>query len=373
MTDPRLEKLAHSLIHYATDLKKGDKVLIHMNGSLAEPLVRILIDKVYEAGAIPFFSQMNERILRALLLNASHEQLEIMAESDRLRMSRMDAYIGIGSVDNPAETSDVPPELMKLYMEQYVTPVHFHERIKNTRWVVLRYPTSSMAQAAGQSLDGFEDFYFKVCNLDYKKMSDAMDKLVLLMEKTDRVRITGPGTDLRFSIKGMKAIKCDGKINIPDGEVYTAPLKESVEGTLSYNTPAEYMGVTYENIHFRFEKGRIVEATSNDTARINEVLNTDEGARYIGEFALGVNPYIRLPMKNTLFDEKIMGSFHFTPGNAYENADNGNRSSVHWDLVCIQTPDFGAGKIFFDDVLIRDEGLFIIDELLDLNPDRLIS
>ncbi|QEN07351.1 aminopeptidase [Oceanispirochaeta crateris] len=371
MKDPRLEELAHSLVHYATELQKGEKVLIHMNGSLAEPLVKVLIEKVYEAGAIPFFSQTNERILRGLLKNISEEQLEIMAEADRLRMSRMDAYIGIGSVDNPSETSDIPQKLMKMYMEKYVTPVHMKERIKNTRWVVLRYPTASMAQAAGMSQEGFEDFYFQVCNLDYKKMSRAMDKLVELMEQTDRVRITGPGTDLRFSIKGMKAIKCDGKINIPDGEVFTAPLRESVQGTLSYNCPAEYMGFSYENISFTFKDGKIIEAKSNDNVRINEVLDTDDGARYIGEFALGVNPYILLPMKNTLFDEKIMGSFHFTPGNAYDTADNGNKSSIHWDLVCIQTSEFGGGQIYFDDILIRDEGIFVVDELKDLNPEQL--
>ncbi|MDA3956517.1 aminopeptidase [Oceanispirochaeta sp.] len=363
MKDPRLEKLAHSLIHYSIELKPGEKVLIHMNGNQAEPLVKILVDHIYQAGGIPFFSHTNERLLRALLMNTSVEQLDIMAESDRLRMSKMDAYIGIGSVDNPFENSDVPPEMMKLYMEKYVKPVHMKERIRNTRWAVLRYPTASMAQAAGLSQEAFEDFYFQVSNLDYSKMSKAMDKLVTLMEKTDRVRITGPGTDLRFSIKGMRAIKCDGKLNIPDGEVFTAPLKESVEGTLAYNCPAEYMGLIYENIKLRFEKGKIVEAESNDTKRVNEVFDTDEGARYIGEFAIGVNPYILHPMKNTLFDEKIMGSFHFTPGNAYDTADNGNKSSVHWDLVCIQTVEYGGGRIYFDDILIRDKGIFVVDDL----------
>ncbi|MDC7232329.1 MAG: aminopeptidase [Spirochaetales bacterium] len=371
MTDPRLETLAHNLVHYATELKEGEKVLINMNGDQAEPLVAILIKKVYEAGAVPFVNQINPRLLRGMLMQASAEQMDVMAESDRLLMSRMDAFIGIGSTRNSSETSDVPGDKMNIYMENYVTPVHMEERINNTRWVVLRYPTDSMAQSSGRSREGFEDFYFQVCNLDYARMSRAMDKLVNLMESTDKVRITGPGTDLRFSIKGMNAIKCDGKVNIPDGEVYTAPLKESVEGTLAYNCPAVYQGVTYENISFQFEKGKIISAASNDTARINKVLDTDEGARYIGEFAIGVNPYILDPMKNTLFDEKIMGSFHFTPGNAYENADNGNKSSVHWDLVCIQTEPYGGGNIYFDDVLIRENGIFVAPDLLDLNPENL--
>ena len=372
MKDPRLEELAHSLVHYATELKKGEKVLIHMNGSAAEPLVQALIRETVKAGALPFISQTNERLLRTLLMDIDESQLDIMAEADRLRMSRMDAYIGIGCTDNPTETSDVPPDKMKLYTERYMTPVHHEERIVNTRWAVLRYPTLSMAQAAGMSLEGFEDYYFRVCNLDYAKMSKAMDSLVERMNSTDKVRITGPGTDLSFSIKGMDAIKCDGKINIPDGEVYTAPVKDSVEGTLSYNCPAIYQGFTYEQIFFRFENGRIVEAQANDNDRINAVLDSDPGARFIGEFALGVNPHIKQPMMNTLFDEKIMGSFHFTPGNAYEDADNGNRSAIHWDLVSIQTGEYGGGLIYFDDVLIRENGRFVTDDLKILNPENLV-
>ena len=371
MRDPRIDHLAHSLVHYATELKPGENVLIHMNGSSAEPLVQALIEKAADAGARPFISQTNERLLRAQLMNIQPEQLDIMAEADRLRMSRMDAYIGIGCSDNPTETSDVPADRMKLYTERYVTPVHHEERIVNTRWAVLRYPTASMAQAAGMSQEGFEDFYFRVCNLDYSKMSKAMEPLVDRMNRTDRVRITGPGTDLSFSIKGMNAIKCDGKINIPDGEVYTAPVRDSVEGTLSYNCPAIYQGFTFEQIRFRFAKGRIVEAQANDNDRINAVLDSDEGARYVGEFALGVNPFIHHPMKNTLFDEKIMGSFHFTPGNAYEDADNGNRSAIHWDLVAIQTETYGGGEVYFDDILVRKDGRFVVDELQGLNPENL--
>jgi len=371
LKDYRIEKLAWSLVHYSIALRSGENVLINVNGNQGEPLATSIIEEVYKAGAIPFVRNNNERLLRELLLNASEDQMRIMAESDRLLMSRMDAYIGIGSVDNPSELSDVPGQFMKMYKEHYVSPVHFQERIKNTKWVVLRYPTPSMAQAAGKSLAGFEKFYFQVCNLDYKKMSDAMDSLVALMMKTDKVRITGPGTDLQFSIRGMNAVKCDGKVNIPDGEVYTAPIKESVEGTLSYNCPSEYQGESFENIRFTFEKGKIVKASSNNNQKINEVLDSDPGARYIGEFAIGVNPYIIDPMKNTLFDEKIMGSFHLTPGNSYDNAYNGNVSSVHWDLTCIQTREYGGGCIYFDDRLIRKNGIFIADELLNLNPDKL--
>ena len=202
-------------------------------------------------------------------------------------------------------------------------------------------------------------------------MSKAMDSLVELMNRTDRVHIKGPGTDLTFSIKDIPAIKCAGEMNIPDGEVYTAPVKESMNGVISYNTPSEEQGFTYENIRFEIKDGKIIKAAANDNERINQLLDTDEGARYFGEFAIGVNPYILNPMKDTLFDEKIAGSFHLTPGMAYEDAPNGNDSAVHWDLVMIQRPEYGGGEIYFDDVLIRKDGLFTLPELMCLNPENL--
>ena len=198
-----------------------------------------------------------------------------------------------------------------------------------------------------------------------------MAPLKALMERTDRVHILGPGTDLTFSIKGMPAVKCCGERNIPDGEVYTAPVKDSMNGIISYNTPSEEQGFTFENIVFEVKDGKIVKASANNDERINKLLDTDEGSRYFGEFALGVNPYILHPMKDTLFDEKIAGSFHLTPGASYEDAFNGNKSAVHWDLVMIQRPEYGGGEIYFDDVLIRKDGRFVIPQLECLNPENL--
>jgi aminopeptidase len=260
---------------------------------------------------------------------------------------------------------------MRLYERLYSHPIHSERRVKHTKWVVLRYPSASMAQLANMSTEAFEDFYFDVCNLDYAKMEEAMEPLLQLMKSTDKVRITAPGTDLSFSIKGIGAKKCSGHRNIPDGEVFSAPVRDSVQGTITYNTPSVYSGVTFENISFTFKDGQIVEASSNDTAKLNEILDSDEGSRYIGEFSLGFNPYILHPMKDTLFDEKIAGSLHFTPGQAYEETDNGNRSAVHWDLVLIQRPEYGGGEVYFDDRLIRKDGMFVIPELETLNPENL--
>lgn len=368
--DPRTTVLARNLIRYSTDLRPGEKILIEMYDD-ALPLAQALVEEAYGAGGVPFLSLKSNRLQRRLLKSATQEQMQASARWESERMREMQAYIGVRASENISEMSDVPAEKMKLYQQLWLKPVHSEIRVKNTKWCVLRWPNPSMAQLAGLSSEAFEDFYYDVCNLDYSRMDLAMSPLTELMEKTDRVRITGPGTDLSFSIKGIPVVKCSGLRNIPDGEVYTAPVRDSVNGTLAFNTPSIYQGATYENIRLTFENGRIVQASANKAERINEVFDTDEGSRFIGEFALGVNPYITRPMKDILFDEKIQGSFHFTPGNAYEEADNGNRSAIHWDLVCIQTPDWGGGEILFDDRLVRKDGRFVLPELAGLNPENL--
>lgn len=367
--DPRIKTLAHNLINYSCTVQPGEKVMIHVFGTSAYKLAQELVKETYAAGGYPFVQLEDYEINRAFIMGAGEAQLTLKAELDMAQMKQMDAYIGIRASDNIAELSDVPQNQLQLYTAMNNDVLN--ERVNNTKWVVLRYPNHSMAQLANTSLEAFEDFYFDVCNLDYQKMSIAMDVLVEWMNRTDKVRITGAGTDLTFSIKDIPAIKCDGKCNIPDGEVYTAPVKDSVNGVITYNTPSVHEGFTYDTIRFVFENGKIIEATANNTEKINAVLDMDEGCRYIGEFAIGVNPYILHPMKDTLFDEKIMGSIHLTPGRCYEDADNGNDSKLHWDLVYIQTPEYGGGEIYFDDVLIRKDGVFIPDELQCLNSEHL--
>ena len=370
MKDPRFNTLAKNLINYSCKLKEGEKVLIEGIGECSD-LVKELVKEAYKAKALPFVTLKNKEIDRELLKNISEDQLKKMAKYEAARMEDMDAYIGIRAGNNLSELSDVPEENISLYNKLFLTPVHGEIRVPKTKWVILRYPNHSMAQSANMSTEAFEDFYFNVCNLDYSKMSKAMDKLVDLMNKTDRVRITGKDTDLSFSIKDIPAIKCDGEANIPDGEIYSAPVKDSVNGYITYNTPSLRDGFIFENIKLTFKDGKIIEATANDTERLNKVFDIDEGARYVGEFAIGVNPYILNAMKDTLFDEKITGSIHFTPGCCYDDAYNGNKSSLHWDLVFIQRPEFGGGEIYFDDVLIRKDGIFVLEELKCLNPEEL--
>lgn len=367
--DERIAKLSNLLVDYSVSVKPGENVLIDYEGEATKGLVTALIGDIYKAGGVPFVRNRDSRVMRAILMNADDGQIGLENEIQLKQMKRMQCYIKVKGTDNAAELSDVPAENMNKYMKIMAPTLDY--RVNNTKWVILRYPNLAMAQLSNSSLEAFEDFYFKVCTLDYKKMGTAMDKLVSLMNATDKVRLVGPGTDLRFSIKDIPAVKCAGTMNIPDGEVYTAPVKESMNGTIAYNTPSEQQGFTFENIRFLIKDGKIVEATANDTDRINAVLDTDEGARYFGEFSFGINPYVMDPMKDTLFDEKICGSIHLTPGQSYEDAPNGNDSAIHWDLVLIQREDFGGGEIYFDDRLIRKDGRFVIPELECLNPENL--
>lgn len=370
MNDPRIERLAEILIHHSIKLKAGENVLIEAF-DIPDPLVKALIRTVTEARAKPYVWIKQYPVNRDLLLNASEEQLRLIGEMELNWMKKMDGYIGIRGGLNINEMSDVPQEKMKLYQEYILKPVHFQERVNNTRWVVLRYPSPSFAQLAGTSSEAFETFYFDVCTMDYEKMEAAMQPLKKMMEKADRIHIKGPDTDLQFSIQGIPVIGCAATHNIPDGEVFTAPVRESVNGFIKFNTPTIYQGVSFSDIDLRFENGKVVEARTDKTDKLNEILDTDEGARYVGEFAIGFNPYITKPMLDILFDEKIAGSFHFTPGQAYEEADNGNRSNIHWDMVMVQTPDHGGGEIYFDGELIRKDGLFVPPVLQQLNPENL--
>ncbi|MFH7819648.1 aminopeptidase [Neobacillus thermocopriae] len=370
MRDPRLEKFAEVITGYSIEVQPGENVLIEMIGVQDPEFLKILIEKVYEKGGNPYYNIKDPRVTRAFLKGANEEQLKKQMIVDMTQMKMMDGYIAVRGGDNITELSDVPSEKINLYNRLYSEVLD--ERVNHTKWVIMRYPTPSMAQLSGVPTDVFEQFYFDVCTLDYKKMDKAMDALEDLMNRTNKVRIVSPGTDLTFSLEGLGAVKCSGKRNLPDGEVYSAPVKDSVNGVITYNATTIYNGTTFDNIRLIFKDGKIIEATGSNTKRLNEILDTDEGARYIGEFAIGVNPYVLHPMKDILFDEKIAGSIHFTPGQAYEGvADNGNRSAVHWDMVLIQRPEYGGGEIYFDDVLIRKDGLFVVPELKALNPENL--
>ncbi len=372
MRDPRMNELADLLTGHATAMQADEHVLIEAFDA-PEAMVVALIESTRRRGAHPHVSIRNNRVLRALVEGGADAQFETMAASDLERMKRMDAYIGLRGGMNVNEMAGVPDETMKSWGRCYSNPVHMQQRVNHTRWCVLRWPTPSMAQLAGTSTEAFERFYFDVCTLDYPAMAEAASALQARMNKTDRVHLRGPGeTDLRFSIDQIPAVACTGTHNIPDGECFTAPVRDSVEGVIHFNTPTVYRGIPFRNVRLVFREGRIVEHDAEVGAdQLQAIFDTDDGARHVGEFAIGFNPHVREPMMDILFDEKIAGSLHFTPGQAYEDADNGNRSDIHWDLVLIQRPEYGGGEIIFDDEVIRRDGCFVVEDLLPLNPDRL--
>jgi aminopeptidase len=368
MTDPRFAKLATLLIEYSTRMKRGERVLIEAIDVPDEFSVE-LMRATRKVGAIPVIEVRHSRVTREIIRETNEKHAALLRDIELARMRKVQAYIAVRGAANATENADIASERMALYSKT-LRPV-LNYRVNKTRWVVLRWPTPSMAQSAGMSTETFENLYFDVCTMDYRRMARAMVPLERRMKKAGDVHIVSPGTDLRFSIKGIGAVKCEGIRNIPDGEVFSCPVKDSVQGFITFNTPTIYSGMKFENVRLEFEDGRIVNATANNTRRLNKILDTDAGARYIGEFSLGFNPYILNPMCDILFDEKIAGSLHFTPGQAYEVADNGNRSAVHWDMVLIQRKEWGGGEVWFDGELIRKNGLFLPRDLKGLNPERL--
>ena len=368
MTDPRYKKLATLLVEYSTELKKGDRVLLDMIDVPDEFSIE-LMRAVRRAGAIPVIEVRHTRINRELLRETNEKHATLLRDLELSRMKKVQAYIAIRGTENFSENADVPSDRMALY-SRIIRPV-LNQRVNKTRWCVLRWPTPSMAQGAGMSTEAFENLYFDVCTMNYRRMARAMVPLEKRMQRTDHVHIKSPGTDLRFSIKGIGAKMCRGDRNIPDGEVFSCPVKISINGRIQFNAPTLYSGTKFENVALEFREGKIIKATANNTRRLNEILDTDAGARYTGEFSLGFNPYILNPMCDILFDEKIAGSLHLTPGQAYEECDNGNRSAVHWDMVLIQRPDWGGGEIWFDGELIRKDGMFLPKDLKGLNPGNL--
>jgi len=366
MQDPRIREMAAILVDYSTKVRKNDVVLISASGVGCIPLVKEIYALCLSRGAKYVEYEFSIPEINRIFYNMANKGQVSCFPGHKLDfMKQVTVYIGIGSAENSMALSraDQGNMIESAKVRRPITDW----RVKNTRWVVTRFPTNGAAQEAGMSLDEYEDYLFSACCVDWREESRKQEKLRKLMDKTDKVRITASDTDITFSIKGLKSIKCDGRFNIPDGEVFTAPVRDSIEGYITYNCPSIYQGKEFNGVRLEFSKGKIVNASCpSATEALNRILDTDEGARYTGEFAIGVNPRIRVPMRNILFDEKISGSIHLTPGQCYDECDNGNRSAVHWDLVKILE---GDGEIRFDDTLIQKDGRFVHRSLLELNPE----
>lgn len=374
--DPRYEQFAQVLVEWSVSIKRSELVYIDTMDHTPVEAVMAIAEAVRRAGGKPFIIRRNEQLLRQMALTDSLPLFQLMAKMDLTMINSTQKGILFRDIGNMFFLHDVPGKTMQ-HLSQHYSGKVIGVRSKLNNWVLSRWPTLTMANIFQMSFEELEDFYFKTVLLDYRQMDRAMLPLQRLMQRTNSVQIVGPGeTDLYFSIKGIPAVRCAGKINIPDGECFTAPVKNSINGVIEYNTRViSPTGRVFEGLRFVFRKGQIVQATCQvgDEKALNQLLNTDQGSRYIGEFALGFNPYILRTFGEVLFDEKVAGSFHFTPGKAYPNAFNGNRSAIHWDIVCDQTERMGGGQIFFDKKLIRRDGLFVPAQLQGLNPENLMA
>lgn len=364
--DEKLKKLSNTIVNYSIEVKKDERVLITCQTDYPENLVKYLIEDIVKVGGIPFVRMINPKINTKLseLTNLKRiQEIKIHSEDDN---KNYDSFINIRYSTNDFENMNIQPEIRKEIAR--ATAKSDYVRINERKWVLLNYPSALDAYKAKKTTEDYYHYAIDVMNVDYQEMYEMIRPLKELMEKTDHVRIISPGTDITFSIKDIPIIPCCGKSNIPDGEIFTAPIKDSVNGTITYNTPSPYQGNVYHNVQLTLENGKIIKAVCDgDNEKLNEIFDTDEGARYIGEFSLGLNPEILHPMGDILYDEKIIGSIHFTPGQAYEEAFNGNHSGIHWDMVLIQRKEYGGGEIYFDHQLIRKDGLFVLPELFHLN------
>ncbi len=364
--DKREGQLIETILSYSCKIKEGDKVIIEVLGSNALGFVERLCEAIDQQLANPHGIFRDETEEANRLRTITSEDITKWCTEDLERAQNSDVYIMIKAPDGDNQLATLSKSQQELYQLKYYKPLYNYV-LNNMRWLSMRYPSPGLAKNAGMSLDAFREHYFELCETDYTEMTEAMASLVSLMSRTDNVRIVGRGTDVTFSIKNMPVHQCDGKINLPDGEVYTAPIKGSINGQVTFNVPSVFQGVRHENVRLTFENGRVVKEDSSAQGVLTSLLDIDEGSRYVGEFALGVNPFIKEPLGDILFDEKIAGSFHFALGNCYDNASNGNKSAIHWDLVCVQSPVYGGGEIYFDDVLVRKNGVFLMDALNKLN------
>jgi len=369
--DTRYQQLAQLLVGYSTKVGRGDLVLLQTDITTPHAMNVALCDAVREKGGVLLDPIITDPRLTAVTRKGCTERsLRVDAASMLMRYLAADVNLVIGGKGNPFEPSALPAADATLVNSIY-TRFTLGERVDSSRWVLTRWPTPGFAQLAGLSTDAAEEMFFAACLADYEKMARHVSPLHSLMLHTDKVEIIGPGTNLAFSIKGIDVVPCTGGCNVPDGECFTAPVRDSVNGTIQYNTlTITKSGDRFEGVGFEVHDGKIVRSwcKNGDPSRIERMLDTDEGARYFGEFSLGLNWGITRIIGDTLFDEKVGGTFHLTPGKSYDDAPNGNTSGIHWDIVCDQREAAGGGEIWFDGTLIRRDGLFVIGELEALNP-----
>jgi len=368
MKDPRIEKLAELLVNYSVAVKPGDRVVIQ-GQTIGEPMMRAVFASVLHAGGNPIVLPSLLGTEEMMYRYGNDDQLQYVHEPQKVIMSTYDARIYVLADENTRELSNVDPakiamrtrsrtELMKIMMQRSAAG--------ELRWVVAPYPTNSLAQDADMSLTDYEDFVYQACMPDmddpigyWRRFSDWQQKIVAWLEGKERVRVIGHETDLTMSIRGRRFINCNGQVNMPDGEVFTGPVEDSMQGHVYFSFPAIENGHEVSGIRLHFENGQVVEAKAEKNQEfLLKMIGTDEGSRRVGEFAIGTNTGITKFTREILFDEKIGGTFHMALGAAYPETGAVNESAVHWDMICDLRD---GGEIWVDDVLLHKNGKFVVE------------
>ena len=365
--DPRTQNLAKILVGYSTKVKEGEVVSIDGENAAA-PLLLAVYEEVLKAGGNPVLNVALDGQIAAYFKHASDTQLEWISPFAEWMVDNADVRIAIGASTNTRELSGVPPERQTL--RQSVTGDLMNRAMKRSaegdfRWVYTLFPTSAYASEAEMSLADYEDFYYGACLADdgdpltaWKRASEETKRLAEWIEGHEEVRITAPGTDIKLGIAGRKFIPCDGDHNMPDGEFFTGPIEDATEGEVSFHLPAVIGGREVSGVRLKFEAGRVVDASAERGEEfLIALLDTDEGARTLGELGIGTNYGIDRGTREVLLDEKIGGTIHMAVGQAYPESGGTNESAVHTDLVCDLRL---GGKLEVDGVVMQENGKFIV-------------
>ncbi len=366
--DIRDQKLAQLITQYSIGVKPGDKVVIR-GGVAGEPLLKELYKQVIGAGGHPVLWPELSWMEEVLLNLGNEEQITYIPRPTALFYEEYDCLIRVIAEENTKGLNAVDPQKYTRYVKARgpIMNTYMERAAKGElRWALTLYPTNAYAQDADMSLEDYADFVYQACMLDAKDpvgywrgVSERQERVIKWLKGKKKVHLLGKGTDLRLSIEGRSFINCDCHLNIPDGEIFTGPVEDSMEGHVTFSYPTIYHGREVTGVHLEFEKGRVVKASAEkNEAFLLETLDTDEGARGVGEFAIGTNEGIQRFTRQILFDEKIGGSFHMALGKGYPESGSVAQSAIHWDMICDLRD---GGQIWVDDQLLYENGKFVIE------------
>ncbi len=361
------EKYADVLVDYSTNVQKGDIVIIRSEAQ-AQPLIKAVYEAVLKKGAYPITKLSIEGLSEIYFKTATDEQLEYIDPFIKYEYDHADKFISIDAPYNTKNLTRLPSE--KLAKRSSATRPLSDKLLQRAAegslsWVICNFPTNALAQEGKMSLSEYEEFLFNACYLntddpvaEWKKIGEKQQKIADYLNTTSKVRYVGEKTDITFSTAGRKWISCCGLNNFPDGEIFTSPVEDSAEGEIFFDFPQIYRGNEAQNVYLKLEKGKVIEAHADKGEEfLLKMINQDEGARFVGEVAIGTNEMIQDITGNILFDEKIGGAIHMALGASYPETGGKNTSGLHWDLIKNMK---NGGKIYADDKLIYENGKFII-------------